>query len=268
MGAGELLQTARHMTVTSLTWAGDQNFLGAKRVKYILSLCPVGFRESLALRLLSLSPHYFYDSDVRAEADRNESSRAALAEALVMPYVTEGMRVIDYGCGPGYMASAVACRASHVDAVDISCGVLECAKVLNGRENIAYLQPHEVNSRPSADLAYSFAVVQHLSRESLAKMLGLISSCLRRSGTLILHFAVPGQQGYRTEEEWLSDRTLKGRLRLRYGLNCFGRTPQEMAEVAEANGFGDIKIQNLSGSLNVPGEEDITRQHLLTAQRC
>ncbi len=39
------------------------------------------------------------------------------------------------------MAKAVSDRVSKVYALDVSRGVLECAKVLNGGKNLHYLQP-------------------------------------------------------------------------------------------------------------------------------
>ena len=110
----------------------SQNFLGASWVAPLVNTMPEPVRERAALRLLSFSPHYFYDRNIRAEAERNRRSRQALAEALIVPHLSLRARVIDYGCGPGYMARAVAEAADHVDAIDISRGVLACARALNG----------------------------------------------------------------------------------------------------------------------------------------
>jgi hypothetical protein len=83
---------------------------------------------------------------------------------------------------------------------------------------------------------------------------------------LLLHFAVPGQQGYRTEEQWLSDGSPAGRAKLRYGLNCFGRSAAEMADLVARSGFTDVVARPLGGSVAIPGD-DIANQHLLTARR-
>src|SRR5258708_3497511 len=180
------------------TGGGSQNFLGARWVERLVDSSPEQIRERVALRLLSFSPHYFYDRDIRAEAERNRRSRRALTEAVISPHLCGTARVIDYGCGPGYMAHAVAERAGHVDAVDISRGVLACAKALNGRSNISYLTPGELRQAAGkADLAYSFAVAQHLRAEVLVVALGLLADKIRRDGMLLVHFAVPGQGGCR-----------------------------------------------------------------------
>ncbi|MHB1593662.1 MAG: class I SAM-dependent methyltransferase [Streptosporangiaceae bacterium] len=197
----------------------------------------------MALRLLSLSPHYFYDRDIHAETERNRRSREILAETFVGPHLTPLARVLDYGCGPGYMARALAEFAHHVDTVDISRGVLECAKVLNERSNMTYMRPDELDVKPKADLAYSFAVAQHLSTDALVRMLRRLADQIRSGVILLLHFGVPGQQGWRTESD------------------------VEGASFAGRSGFSDIVIRPLRGTLSVPGDDDIANQHLLSARR-
>ena len=226
---------------------------------------PAQVRERVALRFLSLSPHYFYDRDLRGEDARNRQSRQILADELIAPYLTNQTRVLDYGCGPGYLAAAVAEKAAHVDAVDISRGVLACARVLNARPNITYQTSAEFAGNAMADVAYSFAVVQHLRTETLEQVLSLLADAIRPGGVLLLHFAVPDQV-WRTEEQWRSDTSLAGRIKLRYGLNCFGRSPAEMADLVARNGFTDVTVCPLSGSMAVPCD-DVQDQHLLTARR-
>jgi SAM-dependent methyltransferase len=225
-------------------------------------------QKHVALRLLSLSPHYFYNRDIRAEAERNRRSRQALADALIVPHLNRATRVIDYGCGPGFMAYAVAGQAGHVDAVDISRGVLACARALNGRANITYLRPDELERRKEmADLAYSFAVVQHLTSEVLIDVLGLLASKIRQNGLLLLHFPVPDQGGWHTEAELMARQSIADRAKLRYGLNCFGRTVADMEGLVASSGFTDVVIRPLSGRINVPGDDDIVKQHILIARR-
>jgi len=60
-------------TVSALTcratWGGSQNFLGARWIERVVDGVPESARERVALRFLALSPHYFYDRDLAAEAD-------------------------------------------------------------------------------------------------------------------------------------------------------------------------------------------------------
>jgi SAM-dependent methyltransferase len=257
-----------NVAISRVTCGGRQNFLGARWVEHLVNNTPAKVRGRIALWLLSLSPHYFYDRNSRNEDERNRRSRQALADVLIAPYLNKPIRILDYGCGPGYMAYAVAERADHVYAVDISRGVLACAKVLNGRPNITFLTPAEIRQEMEAvDLAYSFAVIQHLRTEILLDVLDLMAGRLRPDGVLLLHFAVPGQGGWRTETEWTADKSMVGRAKLRYGLNSFGRSADEMEALVSRCGFTDVVVRSLSGSITVPGDDDITHQHWLTARR-
>lgn len=267
MERSRLARIASDVLISRATWGGSQNFLGARWVDWTVSRAPAAVRERMALRFLALSPHYFYERDLAAEAERNRRSRQILADELIVPLLTPGARVLDFGCGPGYLAAAVARRAGHVDALDVSRGVLACARALNSLPNISYQTPAEFRAaRRPVDLAYSFAVVQHLRTEALGTALGLLAEALRPGGTLLLHFAVPGEHGYRTEQQWLSDRSLAGRARLRYGLNCFGRSAEDIAGLVTRHGFTDAVARPLRGAVVIPGD-DIPNQHMLTARR-
>src|SRR5690242_12267248 len=94
-----------------------QNFLGARWIPAALKIAPAKTKPPLALRLLSLSPHYFYGDNgevwltrhqIIREDLRNRSSRALIIKDVVAPYLKPDFTVIDYGCGPGYLAIAAA----------------------------------------------------------------------------------------------------------------------------------------------------------------
>jgi len=169
------------------TWGGSQNFLGARWVERVVDGVPESVRERIALRFLALSPHYFYDRDLAAEARRNRRSRQIRADEVVVPHLAPDARVLDYGCGPGYLAAAVADQAAHVSAVDISRGVLACARVLNGRPNVTYQTPEQFRAGGGlVDLAYSFAVVQHLRTAVLEQMMVVLAAAVRPSPAVAL----------------------------------------------------------------------------------
>lgn len=268
MPVRKLAHTVGTAVVARTAQGGNQNFLGAPWVEYAVNSSPMWARERIALRLLSLSPHYFYSSDIRAEAERNRRSRQSLANSLIAPHVNKNASVLDYGCGPGYMAVAVAERTRYVHAVDISRGVLACAKVLNQRSNITYCRPDQLDKLSEmVDLVYSFAVVQHLRTQALVGVLGLLADKLRPGGTLLLHFAVPVEGGWRTEDDWMADRSFAGRAKLRYGLNCFGRSVAEMEALVAGNGFEDVVTGQIDGETAWMEDDDISEQHWLTARR-
>jgi cyclopropane fatty-acyl-phospholipid synthase-like methyltransferase len=247
-----------------LASGGAQNFLGAKWVALTVRHTPTFWRKTVALRFLALSPHYFNTTDRESEADRIRKSRVQLTDDLLVPHLQSNMRVIDFGCGPGYCASAVSSKVEEVEAVDISAGVLACASVLNPAPNIHYLSVTESAGRTEPiDLVYSFAVVQHMSDEVLKRTLINLRRRLRTGGILLLHFASV-EDGWRTEQEWRSDTTLLGRTKLRVGLNCFGRSREIMTDLLNAVGFNDVRIEDMTEYTNV--EDDIATQHWVLAR--
>jgi cyclopropane fatty-acyl-phospholipid synthase-like methyltransferase len=268
MSVVKIARDAGNVLMYRATWGGSQNFLGARWVERFVENSPAVAREQVALRFLSLSPHYFYDRDTRSEDERNRRSRQSLADQLIAPHLTPGARVLDYGCGPGYLAAAVSRDAAHVSAVDISRGVLACARALNERPNITFETPDEFRATGAqVDLAYSFAVVQHLRTEVLQDVLTRLAAAVRSGGTLLLHFAVPDEVQWRTETDWRADGSLANRAKLRYALNCFGRSADEMSALVAEAGFSDVTVRPLSGDITIPGDADIPHQHLLTARR-
>ena len=144
--------------------------------------------------------------------------------------------------------------------------MLACARALNGRPNITYQTPAEFGARgEQVDLAYSFAMVQHLSTEILEQVLAQLAAAVRPGGVLLLHFAT-AENGYRTEAQWRADSSLSGRIRLRYGLNCFARTPAEMTGLMAEAGFGEIEVRPLRALIG-NAADDIADQQLLVARR-
>ena len=131
--------------------------------------------------------------------------------------------------------------------------------MLNGAPNINYETPAQFGRRTElADIAYSFAVVQHMSDAALVDALVVLRRRLRPYGTMLVHFALP-EDGWRTEQERRGYKTLKGRVKLRIGLNCFGRSAGTMTGLLNQAGFDDVRIEALAGRTNF--EDDIATQH-------
>lgn len=95
-------------------------------------------------------------------------------------------------------------------------------------------------------------------------MLPVLHTRLRKKGTLLMHFPLPGPE-YRTESAWREDNTLKGRIKLRAGLNCFGRSSDAIEGAFRSAGFEDIKIEALAGKTQA--DRDIAQQHWVVAQK-
>ncbi len=258
--------------------AGGQNFLGAVWIPLLLRLTPRKRKEDMALRLLALSPHYFFHNRyppgtgrrefLDRERERNAAARKEICDQVLRPYLEPGMTVLDYGCGPGFLARHVSRRVKKVYAGDISPGTIACARIINPAPNLEYFVVTPGKQPPfppdGLDLVYSFAVIQHLSERVFGEILTNLYYWLKPGGRVVLHIVVDDPH-WRTEEEWLKDRSIRGRLKLRYGLHCFGRCRREVKEALAAAGFSGIRHLRLADICVL--DDDVAGQSLFVAER-
>lgn len=260
---------------------GEQNFLGAKWVTTVLRRAPESKRRAYALKLLSLSPHYFLDRDDPKYAGLSDTeyfestfanarrSREKIYEQILLGQVRTEDIVIDYGCGPGFLARVLARHAKQVFAFDISSGVLACARILNSEDNLTYLTADKFGlsevQDSSVDVIVSFAMVQHISDAIYDLVMANLSRKLKSGGKLILHIQLP-EDGWRTEDEWRADTSVKGRIKYKYGLHCFARTEEEHFAMAKKHGFEEISIMPVA-TLVTERFDDVCEQHLLMAKK-
>jgi ubiquinone/menaquinone biosynthesis C-methylase UbiE len=275
---GQLLQIVKSIPAIG---KDSQSFIGAKWLIYLLRVCPKSKKRALALRILSLSPHYFYRNIkpeysklsfcefLEAEYTRNKVSREKICSLLLRPYLAKNMVVMDYGCGPGFLAKAVSSIAGKVYAVDISHGVLECAKILNSGDNIEYLYAGRggVSIIPDngLDIIYSIAVIQHLANKVFEEVLSTWREKLKPGGKALLHIVID-DPNWKSEEQWKADTSLRGKIKLKYALNCFSRTSEYLYGVLPQKGFRILSLQKIE---DICGEyfDDVCGQHLLIAEK-
>lgn len=258
-----------------------QAFLSAKWIGWFLSKTLEAKRRIWALRILSLSPHYFIDPDnpkyeglshdgyLNAADKAYAESREKLFEQILQRYVTADDVVLEYGCGPGYVAAVVARHVKTMYACDISTGALACAKILKAAPNLEYIVADEVGFAAmqdgSLDVIYSFAMVQHVTDEVFEIVLANCSRKLKPGGRLVLHIQLIDDV-WKTEDQWKADTSLQGKIKYKYGLHCFGRTEQAHIDAVERHGFAGVNVQSVADF--VPEEfDDICSQSLLTAIR-
>lgn len=261
--------------------SAPQSFIGARWLTALLRNAPSNIKKSLALQVLGLSPHYFlpsadtaYDKLSRkqfleAEFERNRRGREKIFSEILQRFVNSNNSVLDYGCGPGFLAHAAAPHVRQVYALDISRGALECAKILNGADNIKYLfalnEEKEIIADASLDAVYSFAVIQHVTDEVLKDILEFCFQKLKPRGKLILQVQLE-ETSWRTEEEWKADKSIAGRVRLSQGLNCFARTAEKISDFVTTTGFSEIEFKNIS-EMVTENFDDICHTQLLLAQK-
>jgi SAM-dependent methyltransferase len=255
----------------------SQTFIGAKWIGWLLRACPARWQHGLALRVLAWSPHYFYRdineeyqsisySDfLQREFRRNQKSRQKIRDQILKPFLSDRLTALDYGCGPGFLAAAVAEKVAKVTAVDVSLGVIECARVINSAENLQYLQTGELSTIEDGciDLAYSFAVIQHVTDVIFRLILSNAHRTLKPGGKLVLHVVLE-EDGWKAQSDWEADSSLKGKIKLEYGLNCFSRSKHQVLNLVGEAGYSDMDITPIS-KLCTDDFDDICTQHLLTA---
>jgi trans-aconitate methyltransferase len=255
---------------------GSQTFLDAKWIRFLIKTSPKKFKKTVALNVLALSPHYFLGEKAKTkkafllrEYKRNLSSRQLLYKHVVSNYTTPESVVMDYGCGPGFLAKIVAARTRKLYALDISDGVLLCANTINNRENLSYLNvlKNMANSIPdnSVDLIYSFAVLQHVSRKLVDNIFNLFYNKLKNSGKVLVQVQLL-DPSWKTEDEWTADQSLGGKLKYKYGLNCFSNTMSFYQEKLENNSLKFLSMVEMKELLPY-AFDDIYNQQLIIAEK-
>lgn len=262
---------------------GPQIFLGARWIGSFLKRLPDDRARLWALRILSLSPHYFIDADnpkyahmstdeyLETSFEEISASRERIFSKIFKSELEKEFAVMDYGSGPGFLAKAVSPHVRQIYAVDISEGAIVCAKILNSAANIDYsvLSDNGNGNRDipdeSVNAAFSFAVVQHLTDEAFGKMLDFCHRKLRPDGKIILHLQLI-DDAWKTEASWSKDRSLKGIIKYKYGLHCFGRTEQQHFNALSKHGFHKIETRRLDEFFHAKLEE-VASQRILIARK-
>jgi len=251
----------------------DQSFLDAGWIPVFLKFLPDSLKQRVALNVLSWSPHYFYrwknsryaslhhKEFIETEFERNRSSRERLCKFILQPHLSPSATVCDYGCGPGWLAHEVSARVQKAYGIDISRGVLQCAQILNGRNNLSFIHTSQLNTLPdnSVDLIYSIAVFQHVSDSSISAILNQMRTKLKEDGRMIIHVALDNEM-WQSESDWRADSSIAGKLRLRYSLNCFKRTRKQIEVLFGSSGFHDISIRSMADMCPEPFD-DVCTEH-------
>ena len=236
-----------------------------------MRLAPEGRRRALALRILSLSPHYFiyqwerYPTDWRrrrilsAEDERNRRSRQQIAEHILLPAIAQGDTVLDFGCGPGYLAAGIrSLTGAEVIAVDVSSGTLACAGVLNPGPSYRLNSDGRLPVREgSVDVVYSIAVFQHLDPGDWPRCFADFARVLRPGGRGICHIAIADNAPITYREP--------GGLRARYSLRFEEHNSDAVRSALSAAGFVDIRVERVDGAMSI--EDDVARQHIASFRK-
>lgn len=255
-----------------------QNFIGSVAVPLAFTLTPQRFRHSLALRIIAISPHYFsrqwaYPVSMprlevlHAEDERLRRSRGAIVDSILAGFIDPSMTVLDFGCGPGYLASFAAERAALVYGVDISRGALLCAEQLNPGCRIRYLHAQYLPAAVAAgtvDLIYSFAVLQHMSTDEIGFSFTQFHRLLRTvSGMALCHVHLA--DGLQREDVIRGTSNPEGSSRYILRFQYLARA--ELVELARRAGFPEAECVPIRERFGLTIDDDISNGHLLILRK-
>jgi SAM-dependent methyltransferase len=203
------------------------------------------------------------------EFERNTTDRQKIVNRVLVPYLKPTDRILDVGCGPGFLAKNVSPHVKLVYACDISKGVLACAGVINGAPNIRYIYSGDSGFAQipdgSLDLAYSFAVIQHVREAIIKSLFEVVSKKVCPGGQCL--FQVQLDDGkWKSESECVQDKSFEGQLKLKYALNFFSRSEKFFQDLAQETGFSVTAIRPMSELLDKPFD-DVYYQHLIVLTR-
>ena len=132
-----------------------------------------------------------YGAILEAEHQRNIDSREEIASQLLAEHLGAEMTVLDFGCGPGYLARHAAKSVKKLYGADISQTAILCARQLNSSANISYQTSKDKDlgayADSSLDLIYSFAVVQHIEDDLFEAIIGEFQRILKPNGKCVCH---------------------------------------------------------------------------------
>jgi 2-polyprenyl-3-methyl-5-hydroxy-6-metoxy-1,4-benzoquinol methylase len=176
-----------------------------------------------------------------------------------------GLRVLDAGCGDGYLARMLAARRARVTGVDISPRLIEMARRLDRADQISYLVADLTAPGPVLAVASSFdAAASYLVLDDLEDYRGFaatLGAVLKPGGRLVLAFNNPygGVIRKHVADYFDSGATHPYRRLWAAGVKtCYHhRTLQEYFEAFGAAGLIVTRLVDLPARASVPGPDTI-----------
>lgn len=115
---------------------------------------------------------------------------AAMRHLAGLGHPVAGGRALDFGCGAGRTAQALAGHVDEVVGVDISPGMLEIARRLERTGRVSFILHEGADLRDLADasfdVVYSSLVIQHLPPALARAMLAELARVTRPGGVVVV----------------------------------------------------------------------------------
>ncbi|TDB89748.1 class I SAM-dependent methyltransferase [Actinomadura sp. 7K534] len=127
---------------------------------------------------------------VKVIRERRDRYRTELTDGAVLDAIgpCAGRRVLDAGCGEGYLARTLAAQGADVTGVDVSQGLIDAARAHPAQEATATFVRASVDDLPFEDDAFDLVVCNHLFShlQDPTRAFGEFSRVLASGGRLIL----------------------------------------------------------------------------------
>lgn len=174
-----------------------------------------------------------------------------------------GLRVLDAGCGDGYLARVLATRGARVTGVDISPRLIEMARQREGADQISYRVADLTAPLPGAagsfDAAASYLVLTDL--EDYRGFAATLGAVLKPGGRLVLALNNPygGVIRKHVADYFDSGATHPYRTLWAAGIKTYyhHRTLEEYFEAFGAAGLGVTRLVDIPARASVPGPDTI-----------
>ncbi len=177
---------------------------------------------------------------------------------MLTPLLSPDATVLDFGCGPGFLAREIDARVREVIALDVSRGTLACARALNpGPSYVLSPGPGLPVGDGRIDFVYSVAVFQHLDPVDWPAYFREFRRVLRPGGSGLCHFAISDEQ----PAAYRKPRGLRGCYSLRFEES----TTEAVVDSLTEAGFADVVVTAMTDVGGI--DDDVGRQHMVTFRR-
>lgn len=132
----------------------------------------------------------YYDKEY-VESYKAKEGEGRIEKILERIKLDDNMKVLDVGCGNGFLASLVASKVKEYKGIDVSSEFIDAAKKRVSNPNCDFvcteLTEFSQSIKKNYDLIFLLDVTEHVPDFDLMPMLKTIRKLLKQGGYLVLH---------------------------------------------------------------------------------